>query len=62
MFVTLYMFIWDFKGRLLGAAIENEENFDNVSQRGSFIFYYKIWIVWLGVVVVVVLILFNVSV
>lgn len=42
MFVTLYMFIWDFKGRLLGAAIENEENFDNVSQRGSFIFYYKI--------------------
>ena len=59
MFVTLYMFIWDFKGRLLGAAIENEENFDNVSQRGSFIFYYKIWIVCF---VVVVLILFNVSV
>lgn len=42
MFVTLYMFVWDFKRRLLGTAIENEENFDNVSQRGSFIFYYKI--------------------
>lgn len=39
--MTFYMFVWDFKRRLLGTAIENEENFDNVSQRG-FIFYYKI--------------------